>query len=382
MVAVCAGAALVVAAVSAPVVVDRWAESRWNRIRVLDLPPPPAPDPGGGTPATRATDPSAGGGIPPGGVGTGPRSPQGAPEGTGPAGAVTVLVVSTGTAGEDPADLEDLGLPPERARMADGLTDVIALVRVDPQAGEIRVLSIPRDLWWEPTGTRINALWNLGGPAATVDAVSRLVGHRPDHVVAVGMVGFARIVDLVGGVRIRAAVEVRDPATGLHLPAGECVALDGAGALALVRSRKLEVRSPSGGWRADRSASDFGRIARQHLVLEVAVRTLGSRDPRLVLGVLSEAARWAQRSPSLDWAAARSLALRLASTGTPEVRTWVWPAVPARRGAASVVVTSGDPAPVVAEWWSGTPPHRPPPAPGTARDPGEPGPGPGPVAAC
>src|SRR5690606_16969341 len=101
--------------------------------------------------------------------------------------------------------------------------------------------------------------------------------------------------------------------TGLALEPG-CRMLDGPTALALARSRHVEVRDHDGTWRADRPA-DLGRAARQQVVATAAVRGVGHlqagdvlsltrsllghlvADVELDLGAAGELARWAGSLP-------------------------------------------------------------------------------------
>jgi LCP family protein required for cell wall assembly len=102
------------------------------------------------------------------------------------------------------------------------------------------VLSIPRDV----VAARAHvpgplALSWLDGPQSTVDALCGL-GVAADHLVAIDLAGFAAVVDSVGGLDLDVRAPVRDPAAGLHLDTAGHRHVDGATALALVRSRHPE----------------------------------------------------------------------------------------------------------------------------------------------
>ncbi|MBN1093526.1 LCP family protein [Blastococcus sp. TML/M2B] len=111
-----------------------------------------------------------------------------------------------------------------------------------------RVLSVPRDLLVTGGGQsgRLALTW-LRGPGATVAALCGL-GIPTDHLVTVDLAGFTDLVDAVGGVEVDLPGPVRDPQAGLLLPRGGAQELDGATALALVRSRHPETPADGGGW--------------------------------------------------------------------------------------------------------------------------------------
>jgi LCP family protein required for cell wall assembly len=157
----------------------------------------------------------------------------------------------------------------EAAGVSGSRTDTIMLLSIDPDRRQMRLLSIPRDLWVPKPGTnssnRINSLAAGGDPAPLVAELEALLGVSVDHLVEVDFGGFKDLTDLAGGVSVISDVSLRDSHTGLSIPGGECVTLDGEQALALVRSRHTQYFNGST-WKED-PRSDFGRIARQQIVL-------------------------------------------------------------------------------------------------------------------
>ncbi|SFO85956.1 transcriptional attenuator, LytR family [Geodermatophilus dictyosporus] len=116
--------------------------------------------------------------------------------------------------------------------------DVVVVVH-QTDAGT-SVLSVPRDLL-VPTGNRVGRLgltW-LDGPQDTVRALCGL-GIPTDHLVTVDLAGFAAVVDASGGLQVDVPQPVRDQPAGLLLPRAGPQRVDGATALALVRSRHPE----------------------------------------------------------------------------------------------------------------------------------------------
>jgi polyisoprenyl-teichoic acid--peptidoglycan teichoic acid transferase len=84
-------------------------------------------------------------------------------------------------------------------------SDSILLVRTDPKRHRLSYLSIPRDLRVEIPGygaNKVNAAYQLGGPALTMKTVGALTGLQPNHVVVVDFEDFRTVIDALGGVEI------------------------------------------------------------------------------------------------------------------------------------------------------------------------------------
>jgi polyisoprenyl-teichoic acid--peptidoglycan teichoic acid transferase len=84
-------------------------------------------------------------------------------------------------------------------------SDSILLVRTDPKRHRMSYLSIPRDLRVDIPGqgpNKINAAFQLGGPALTMKTVRALTGLQPNHVVLVDFDNFKEVIDALGGVEI------------------------------------------------------------------------------------------------------------------------------------------------------------------------------------
>ena len=91
------------------------------------------------------------------------------------------------------------------ARQDSRRSDSILLVRTDPARHRLSYLSIPRDLRVDIPGhgqNKINAAFQLGGPALTMKTVAALTGLRPNHVVLVDFDAFREVIDALGGVEI------------------------------------------------------------------------------------------------------------------------------------------------------------------------------------
>lgn len=162
-----------------------------------------------------------------------------------------------GPGGSEPVNILLLGLDGGKDAQSDGIqrADTLMLARLYPGTGEIRLLSIPRDLYLEDIGPegesdRINSAYAYGGVEATVEAVEELTGAPVDHHVVADFEGFEEVVDALGGVEVRVEGDYMAHRT---IPAGEQV-LDGSQALFYARYRK----TPEG---------DLGRIQRQQQLL-------------------------------------------------------------------------------------------------------------------
>lgn len=184
--------------------------------------------------------------------------------GTGPVAdgdPMTVLVVGTDT----------------RPGQLSSNPDTVLLARIDPAAGSAALLSLPRDLMVEAPGggapVMINSVVADHGLAGLVAVVEGQVGVPVDHTVIVGMDGFRSLVDRIGGIEVWVERPLRDLGSGLHLDEPGCVRLDGEQALALVRSRKVEVMGAPGAWVRDPLA-DVRRVATQRHVLLAALAGL------------------------------------------------------------------------------------------------------------
>jgi polyisoprenyl-teichoic acid--peptidoglycan teichoic acid transferase len=84
-------------------------------------------------------------------------------------------------------------------------SDTIMLVRLNPNREATAIMSLPRDLKVEIPGhgvDKINAAYQVGGPALTLRTVKRLTGLPINHVVTVTFTGFWRAVNAIGCVYV------------------------------------------------------------------------------------------------------------------------------------------------------------------------------------
>jgi LCP family protein required for cell wall assembly len=143
----------------------------------------------------------------------------------------------------------------------DGLTDTMLLLRFDPEAKKLAVLSIPRDTraYIEGHGvTKINAANYYGGPALTAKAVSELLeGVGIDRYVRVNVQGVQSLVDALGGVTVYIPQDMKYKDDSQHLYINLKQGrqhLDGDKAMQLLRFRYDKY-------------GDIGRVQRQQLLM-------------------------------------------------------------------------------------------------------------------
>lgn len=159
------------------------------------------------------------------------------------------------------------------------LTQSMILVTVDPTTHTVGMLSIPRDLWVRIPGYgygKIQVAYEIGGVATARATVEQNFGIAIDYYAWVGLQGFTKMIDTVGGVNIDITHPVLDDTypddlnpsdpyayMRLFLPAGP-QHLDGTTALQFVRSRHGDL------------IGDFGRSTRQQqLLLALKARLTG-----------------------------------------------------------------------------------------------------------
>jgi len=157
--------------------------------------------------------------------------------------------------------------------------DSISLVRVDPVARQVWVLSIPRDLVVDVPGSRewkINAAALIGGPELLVQTITETLGVQLNHYVQLDFLAFQAVVDQLDGVPVWFANPARDLESGLDVPVGGCVVMHGSAALSYVRSRNYEEFIDDEWIAIDNEQPDLARIRRQQDFLVLAIdRAIG-----------------------------------------------------------------------------------------------------------
>ena len=168
-------------------------------------------------------------------------------------------------------------------------SDVVKIIHIDPTAGTISMVSIPRDTMVTLLANqslygqfnRINV--NFGnGPSLLAQTITANFGIPIHQTVVMSFAGVINAADAIGGVYLYFPYPSWDPYSGLRILHPGCQLVEGFQALALTRSRHFYYNvdhatkfppvdsSPdalyNAGWYYDGS-SDFGRIDRQDAFL-------------------------------------------------------------------------------------------------------------------
>ncbi|MDC7239312.1 MAG: LCP family protein, partial [Spirochaetales bacterium] len=148
--------------------------------------------------------------------------------------------------------------------------DTMILLHADSNSGELRMLSIARDLWYQ--GQKINAIFRHQGPEQLMSALSNITGLNIRNYIAIDMYAFIDVVNILGGIDVTLDEALVDPTykvrdngrwSTLFYPAGTHH-LDGIAALRIARSRH--------------TSSDFERAVRQQKVISALKDTVTSLD--------------------------------------------------------------------------------------------------------
>jgi LCP family protein required for cell wall assembly len=231
-----------------------------------------------------------------------------------------LLVGDDSRVGATAAELAELGTT------EDGVsenTDTMMLLHIPADGRAASVLSLPRDSWVDVRGfgmNKLNAAYALGalggdpsaGASLLAQAVYDITGLSVDHFVMIGMLGFLRIANALGGVNL-CLNEAHNASTegdashpggysGIDLQQGWNYDVKGTQAIAFVRQRHGLPRG------------DIDRIARQQYFLAAAFRKVKSAgtllNPFKVQGLMTAVSS----SLTVDKGLAGSGMLDLAST--------------------------------------------------------------------
>ncbi len=141
----------------------------------------------------------------------------------------------------------------------EGNADTIILVHTSGKTGDIKMISIPRDLWFK--NRKLNSVYRYYGIDALASDVSELSGLQIDKYMAIDMYAFIDVINILGGIDVELEEPLSDPTyhikengvwTTLNYPAGP-IHLDGLGALRVARSRH--------------TTNDYSRSRRQQLII-------------------------------------------------------------------------------------------------------------------
>lgn len=221
-----------------------------------------------------------------------------------------------GSDSRDPQQLIDAGLDPAGFQDGGGQrSDTMLLLRfVDGQA---TMMSIPRDLYVPIADTgsssKINSAYN-GGPSRLIRTIQTSLQVPIHHYMEVDFVSFALLVDSLGGITIDFPNPAIDTNSGLNIPTAGPNHLDGAQALAYVRSRHYQVVNGTGPVQPIEVATDLGRVLRQQRFLTTTFGKLGdTKNPFTLAKAAGDASGGLKIDDTLGMVEAAKLAWRLRS---------------------------------------------------------------------
>ena len=186
-------------------------------------------------------------------------------------------------------------------------SDTVMLVNIPANRQRVVVVSFPRDLAitpmqceaWNPdtgkygpildpktgkmgprmvyTETKLNSTFSFGGPKCLVKEIQKLSGLSINRFIAIDFVGFARMVEALGGVEVCSTTPLKDYELGTVLDHAGRQIINGPTALSYVRARQVTTETNG----------DYGRIKRQQLFLSSLLRSLISEDTLFNLNKLN-----------------------------------------------------------------------------------------------
>lgn len=238
------------------------------------------------------------------------------------------------------------------------LADTVMVLRVDPSTTSAKVLSLPRDLWVTVASTgeegRINAAY-AAGPQPLIDTIRAELDIPIHHYVEVDFQGFQKIVDTVGGIHLWFDTPMRDLNSGLDVQSAGCTVLDGRGALAFARSRKLRYLDEDEGRFVYDGTGDLGRITRQQVFLRQVITEVkgeGLHDPLTLKRLVDVGTDNVTIDDELPVGDLLALSRRYADFDPADLETFTLPTYPRTTsgGAAIVEIQESEAAPVLEEF--------------------------------
>ena len=173
-------------------------------------------------------------------------------------------------------------------------SDVVKIMHIDPSAGTITVLSIPRDTMVTLLANtalygkfnRINVNF-ANGPSLLAQTITANFGIPIQHVIVVSFAGLINSIDAIGGIYLDFRYPAKDEYSGLNIKTTGCQLVTRFQALAVARSRHYEWYQ-DGVWNYD-PTSDFGRILRQDAFMRAMInRVRGLYNPLTINNFLSK----------------------------------------------------------------------------------------------
>jgi len=177
---------------------------------------------------------------------------------------VNILVLGTKVLSSDLGQSQSGGYH-ARVNSFQGLTDTMLLMRFNPNADDLSILSIPRDTPVYLPGhgrVKINTANQRGGAALSAEAVSDLLEDVPiDRYVRVNVQGVEKLIDALGGVEfyVPKDMQYQDDSQHLYIDIEKGMQrLDGETAVNFMLFRHDEY-------------GDIGRVQRQQLLIRAVI---------------------------------------------------------------------------------------------------------------
>jgi LCP family protein required for cell wall assembly len=222
-------------------------------------------------------------------------------------------------------------------------SDTIKIFHIDPAAGSVRVLSIPRDTYVTTSGLaastglqgpeKINAAFN-NGPESLIETIQNTFGIPISHWIVINFDGVIDSVRALGGIKLDFRYPVRDDdrgvnQSGLQITQTGCQQLNGAQVLSLSRSRFYEY-DQGGQWELD-PGYDLSRILRQNIVIEAMIAQAKSTyDPLTLQSLISSVKGDIAIDDKLSLGMMYDLVERYHAFSPSQLQTWSLPTVPQR----------------------------------------------------
>jgi LCP family protein required for cell wall assembly len=249
-------------------------------------------------------------------------------------------------------------------------SDVIKIIRVNPAARTITILSIPRDTEVALLANqslygnynRINVNY-ASGPSLLVSTIKANFGITINHVVQVNFSGLINSAVAIGGVYLDFRYPVIDPNSGLEITHTGCQLVNGFQALAVARSRHyyyalgghpvwpnrkdfahmtddaINNELLADGFTYD-GTSDFGRIDRQTSFLRAMFERVKSKldDPLAMNSFIANLPKGITIDSTFRLNELIGLALKFHSYNSNSMLTYTMPEIPAVIGGADVEI--------------------------------------------
>ena len=212
-------------------------------------------------------------------------------------------------------------------------SDVVKIIHVDPAAGTISMLSIPRDTMTTLLANtalygrfnRINVNFN-NGPSLLAQTITANFGIPINNTIVVSFAGLINAADAIGGVYLDFPYPAKDAYSGLRITHAGCQLVTGFQALAVARSRHYEWFQ-HGTWNFDLT-SDFGRINRQNAFLRAMLsRAKGLYNPLTINSFLSKLPQGIALDNNFSLNELIGLAVKFHGINPASIRTFTLPTV-------------------------------------------------------